>query len=213
MGQVRIVTGRSAPLLALPSRISSEEPSPHAGGNARARQGHRRRRGSSLRIHRQCARPPRREYLLPQMPQDCRGTHRLHRQHGAHPKRQMPILPASHPRRVAGVNAGPPRVIPSASCVIPSASCVIPSASCVIPSAARNLALFLLPTTSDHRKGPCRSKLDWTGRHAYRFRERVRLNSEIPVNIRWKCGRCPHCTYSCSRFCVAATLRRHVVAM
>ena len=54
------------------ARVPAEEPATHAARHAGARQGHRRRRGLALRLHRQRSGTPGREHLLPQMSQgDC----------------------------------------------------------------------------------------------------------------------------------------------
>ncbi len=77
---------RSAALHAVSSRVSAQESAHHAGGDAGARQGHRRRRGPALRLHRQRPRPSRAKHLLPAVPQDAGGARRLYRQPDAHPQ-------------------------------------------------------------------------------------------------------------------------------
>ena len=82
------------------------------GADAGARQGHCRRRGTALRLHRQRARPSGAEHLLPAMPQNAGGARGLYGQPDA--DRQgldVPVLPPQHPRNLARlmVLGGPDR--------------------------------------------------------------------------------------------------------
>ncbi len=98
LDQIGARPGCPAALLALPSRVPVEEPSAHPAADARTRQGHLRRRGSALRVYRQCSRPSGREYLVPEMPPRRGRARRLHRPSHPPGRGQVPVLPASHSR-------------------------------------------------------------------------------------------------------------------